>query len=222
MRAATGSMRGDRDSGGFTLIELLVVISIIAVLAGLSAWGLMRARVRGKEGAVKTNLIALKSSIEQYMTEHGDYPPSSTEALGFKGNGLNDGIETLLVSLQTGKRNGPFLGDLDPEQRSNTDSDALSKTAAKKLRRKIDWTRQNDRLFEYHDQWGNPVVYIHNRDYGKTFRIEKVDGEIVEVRAAKDPETGGYFLPTGYQLFSLGSDEVFDGGDGDDICHWKS
>jgi prepilin-type N-terminal cleavage/methylation domain-containing protein len=215
-------MRGRVTRKGFTLIELLVVISIIGILASLSAYGLMRARVSGKEGAVKTNLLALKSAIEQYSTEHGDYPPSSPSALGVRGNGVNDGIETLLMALQTGKRNGPFLGDLDPNQRSNTDEDSLSKVEAKKLRKRIAWKRQNDKLFEYHDQWGNPIVYIHNRDYGKTFKIQKFDEEIIEVRAAKDPETGNWYLPTGFQIFSLGSDEIFDGGDGDDICHWKS
>ena len=209
-------------SGGFTLIELLVVISIIGILAGLSAWGVMKAKTKGKEGAVKQNLTSLVASIEQYLTETGDYPPSSISLWGIKGNEINEGIETLLAALQTRKHGGPFLGDLDPDQRSNTDDDKLLPADLKKLESKIDWVRQNPLLFEYRDLWGNPIVYIHSRDYPRTLRVERHDGSIVEVRAAKDPQTSGYYKPTEYQLFSLGENENFDGGEGDDICHWKS
>lgn len=205
---------------GFTLVELLVVISIIGTLAGLSAWGIMRAKTRGKEGAVKTNLAALSSSIEQYMTEHGDYPPSSLDLIGAKGNGINDGIECLLAALQTRRNQGPFIGDLDPDQRSNTDEDSLSASELKKLKKKINWSRTNSKLFEYHDEWGNPLIYIRADDYGKTFKIQRRDGEVIAVKAANDPETGSYYKPSEYQIFSLGEDELPDGGDGDDVCHW--
>ena len=41
--------------------------------------------------------------------------------------------------------------------------------------------------------------------------------------AEKDPETGGYYKPTEYQLWSLGVDEISEDeyGEGDDIYHWK-
>ena len=45
------------------------------------------------------------------------------------------------------------------------------------------------------------------------------------VSAKKDPETGGFYKPTEYQLWSLGVDEIsgdeYGEGEGDDIYHWK-
>jgi prepilin-type N-terminal cleavage/methylation domain-containing protein len=220
-RAGAGS-RERRGAGrlGFTLIEILVVISIIAVLASLSAAYVLRARTRGKEGAVKARLSGLEVLIRQYETEIGDFPPSSLVQYGVAGNGLNDGIECLLACLDTRKRGGPFIRDLDPDQRANTDEDRLAPAEFAKVKKALDGARQDGVLWEYCDEWGNPLVYVHCRDYGKVFRIRRADGEIVEARAAKDPATGGYYKPTEFQLFSLGADEVCDGGEGDDVCHW--
>ena len=170
---------------------------------------------------MKYNITALVSAIEAYATETGDYPPSSLAAYGIRGNGVNDGIECLLACLQTRKHNGPFLGDLDPDQRSNVDGDILSKLQSSQVKKRVDWSRLNDILFEYCDRWGNPLVYIHSRDYGKQFKVQAGEG-IILVGAKRDSETGGYFKPTEYQIWSLGVDEVNDEyGDGDDICHWQ-
>ena len=212
---------GSRRAGGFTLVEILVVMSIISILAGLALSGVMSGRTSGEEGAVKYNITALVSAVEAYATETGDYPPSSLAAYGIRGNGVNDGIECLLACLQTRKHNGPFLGDLDPDQRSNVDGDILSKLQSSQVRKRVDWSRLNDILFEYCDRWGNPLVYIHSLDYGKQFKVQAGEG-IILVGAKRDSETDGYFKPTEYQSWSLGVDEVNDEyGDGDDICHWQ-
>ena len=56
---------------------------------------------------------------------------------------------------------------------------------------------------------------------GKQFKVQAGEG-IILVGAKRDSETGGYFKPTEYQIWSLGVDEVNDEyGDGDDICHWQ-
>ena len=181
----------------------------------------MSGRTSGEEGAGKYNITALVSAIEAYATETGDYPPSSRAAYGIRGNGVNDGIECLLACLQTRKHNGPFLGDLDPDQRSNVDGDILSKHQTSQVKKRVDWSRLNDILFEYCARWGTPLVYIHSRDYGKQFKVQAGEG-IILVGAKRDSETGGYFKPTEYQIWSLGVDEVNDEyGDGDDICHWQ-
>ena len=212
-------------AGGFTLIELLVVISIIAILASLSMYGVMKGKQSGEEGAVKHNLTALGSRIEQYANELGDYPPTTLELYRIPSNKINEGIECLLACLQTRKHNGPFITDLDPDQRSNVDEDHLTPLQVSHIKKRLDWSRQNDKLWEYCDRWGNPLIYIHSRDYGKQFRVQRIDGEVLLVGAKKDPETGGYYKPTEYQLWSLGVDEIsgdeYGEGEGDDICHWK-
>ena len=81
----------------------------------------------------------------------------------------------------------------DPDQRSNVDGDILSKLQSSQVKKRVDWSRLNDILFEYCDRWGNPLVYIHSRDYGKQFKVQAGEG-IILVGAKRDSETGGYFL----------------------------
>jgi len=61
---------------GFTLIELLVVISIIAVLAGLSLFALQGARESARDARRKADLEQIRSAIELYKADCGDYPAS--------------------------------------------------------------------------------------------------------------------------------------------------
>jgi prepilin-type N-terminal cleavage/methylation domain-containing protein len=60
--------------GGFTLTELLVVISIIGLLAGLSAVVIPRAMEAGKRAKAKGDLLALVSAVKAYHQEYGVYP----------------------------------------------------------------------------------------------------------------------------------------------------
>ncbi len=214
--------RGVPTAAGFTLVELLVVISIIAILAGLSMSGVMMGRDSAEEGAVKSNITSLVTRLEQYAVETGDYPPSSLSFFRIPSNGLNDGIESVLACLETRKYNGAFIGDLDEKQRGNVDADTISKLQADHLRKRLDWKRTDNQLWEYCDLWGNPLIYIHSRDYSEPVSIQTIDGETITVSAKRDPETGGFYRPTEFQLWSLGVDgENGEYDEGDDICHWK-
>ena len=207
---------------GFTLIELLVVISILSILMGLALVGVNVARQRGDEMAVSNDIQFLRVAVGQFAEEMGDFPPSQLRYIDSKlsGNGINEGNESLFAFLLTRKGAGPYA---EPEEDRwvNADFDRLSKAQGKIVKREIDWVRGNEELLEYVDIWGNPYVYIHNRDYRTKFRYQTSDGTLFEVEAQKNPDTGTYFAPTTYQIWSLGADGENQNGGGDDIVSWN-
>lgn len=60
---------------GFTLVELLTVLVILATLFSLMTGAIWRARLKGKDAAIKTELTHLEMALEQYKNEYGEYPP---------------------------------------------------------------------------------------------------------------------------------------------------
>lgn len=67
---------------GFTLIELLVVISIIAILAGISLFGLGGARESSRDARRKADLELIRSGVELYKADCNSYPPTSSVVAG--------------------------------------------------------------------------------------------------------------------------------------------
>ena len=60
----------------FTLIELLVVISIIGILVALSMFGFANARKNGRDAKRKSDLEQIRSALEFYKSDVGNYPNS--------------------------------------------------------------------------------------------------------------------------------------------------
>ena len=69
--------RVGRSVNGFTLIEMIVVISVIGLLAALIFPLVAGARNAGMRTRTRAELIQLETSIEEYKTKLGFYPPDN-------------------------------------------------------------------------------------------------------------------------------------------------
>lgn len=67
---------------GFTLIELLVVLAVIATLLSLVAPHYIGSVGKAKETVLKENLATLRSTIDKYYADTGQYPESLDELVG--------------------------------------------------------------------------------------------------------------------------------------------
>jgi general secretion pathway protein G len=67
--------RGSRArQNGFTLLELLVVMTIIGILAAIAVPALKNSPQRAREATLKEDLFAMRSVIDQYHGDKGNYP----------------------------------------------------------------------------------------------------------------------------------------------------
>lgn len=60
---------------GFTLLELLVVMTIIGILAAIAVPALKDSPQRAREAALREDLFAMRSVIDQFHGDKGSYPP---------------------------------------------------------------------------------------------------------------------------------------------------
>jgi prepilin-type N-terminal cleavage/methylation domain-containing protein len=210
-----------RGRRGFTLVEVLVVMAIISVLAGIVVASISVARKFGDIKATGIEIQTLVQGINGYSQQRGDYPPSSLAGLKVKPPNLtNDGNETLVICLSSRKKGGPFF-EFKEDRLTNGDGDALSPKDFGILRKDLDPVQTVSYLFEFIDLWGNPFVYIHNRDYGKKLPYTDRQGTTVQVAAAKSGKLGTYQAATSFQIWSFGPNGVNENGEGDDIASWK-
>ena len=64
------------DQRGFTLIEMLIVISLIGILATISAPNFQRYIIRAKEASLRRTLFVLRDVIDQHYADYGRHPDS--------------------------------------------------------------------------------------------------------------------------------------------------
>ncbi len=212
----------DSRQAGFTLIELLVVIGIIGLLIAVVVPTYTKIQTMGKEKEVKALLLSLEAAVDNYYAEIGDYPPSRFEDIGadeapgrtkrtkIPTNGINEGSESLVLSLFS----KDYSGSREEKGLANRDNDSLGKSRT---------IFEEPDLFEFEDVWENPIVYIHNRDYGKVVKywVKDPDTDVyreVEVEAVKSTKTGSFQNLDSFQVFSAGADSTF--GTDDDIHIW--
>ena len=208
-RAARGAARA-----GFTLIELLTVLVILSILAYFLITNLAGAQELMEEKLTRTQLTGIATALQVHSDEQGDYPPSKLpEEAGGAPNDRNVGAEALYMLLC--REGAAGYGTLD-EELCNTDGDAAA--------RRVEG-HQSLELFELADAWGNPIAYIHHRDYGREqvyVTRDPATGEEREsvLRAARDETSGRWHKPRSFQLVSAGANGVFgtlDGAVDDDI-----
>jgi len=70
---------GGGAAAGFTLIELIIVVAIIGILATIAVPALRNAPLRAKESVLREDLFAMRSCIDQYLADRGNYPTSLEE-----------------------------------------------------------------------------------------------------------------------------------------------
>jgi prepilin-type N-terminal cleavage/methylation domain-containing protein len=74
---------------GFTLLELLVVIAIIAILAGLTLGGFKYAQQAAARNRTIAAHAVIKSALEQYKEEQGEYPEAASPSATTQVHGQN-------------------------------------------------------------------------------------------------------------------------------------
>lgn len=65
-----------QNQRGFTLLELIVVIAVVGILAAIALPNFMNTPPRAKEAVLKTNLHTLRTVIDQFYADQGNYPLS--------------------------------------------------------------------------------------------------------------------------------------------------
>ncbi len=188
---------------GFSLIELLAVMVILSILMAFLAFRLGGMGESAKANLTRTYLGEVGLAVAEFEGETGDYPASSwNNDWGALPNKQNLGIEALCIALWSESYGGTALSE---DKLDNSDGDRSKKTLT---------THGNRDLFELVDSWGNPIAYFHRRDYGRVDAYVTMDGETGEwtdstITAMKNPKTGSYYNPRGYQLISAGKDGIF-------------
>ncbi len=201
--------------GGFTLVEMMVVMMIIGVLAALLLGVLPAVMGGSKAKAALTEIQRLAHALSEYEAYFNDYPPSRLAVAG--GNGINDGIESLVASLSSRTGKGPYHGFEDAARLVNIDADKAAKPLAILTGSAI----TSAELFEYADPFGRPYVYFHGRDLTSSFSARYSFGAgTVDCRPAPPDKTGRFPGSGQYQILSAGDNGTYEQGGGDDITSW--
>lgn len=63
-------------SSGYTILELMIVVAIAGILVTLAIPSFQRSAIKAKEAALKQNLFTIRTVIDQFYADRGDYPPT--------------------------------------------------------------------------------------------------------------------------------------------------
>ena len=74
--------QSSEKQSGFTLVELLIVAIILAILAAIIIPQFASTTVDAQEAALRANLANMRSTIDLYRQQHGEYPGVSAATGG--------------------------------------------------------------------------------------------------------------------------------------------
>ncbi|HNR99600.1 MAG TPA: type II secretion system protein [Planctomycetota bacterium] len=209
-----------RSAAGMTLVEVLVVLFIISVLAAFVTPVVWLARQKADKDLVRHELTRMALGVENFADQdaRADWPPATLQELGIGGgNGLNEGIESLVACLAAGRGEGPYF-DFDAERLTNLDGDEGPERV---LKESLAVVFGDTQLREYVDLWGTPYVYFPSKAYGTKARYSTHDGGEFEACVIRDAASGLWPAPARFVIWSCGPDGINENGGGDDICSWR-
>jgi len=200
---------------GFTLIEMLVVIAILGILMSLAVVGVSAALASAKVSKTEAIIEQLVSALESYRySRWGDYPPSTLmEFRASLPNEINNGAEAMTACLASTQKGGSLLGNLRDDQYVNIDGDSTSRNIT-------EWFFGDLSLREISDGYGQPMVYMHHKDYARAgpgirrYRFDAGQPEVM-IEPVRSAETRTFLRPDKFQIFSVGKDGK--SGTADDI-----
>ena len=76
------SSKAAKRQSGFTLVELLIVAIILAILAAIIVPQFASTTIDAQESALRANAAGMRSAIDLYRQQHGEYPGRLTAAPG--------------------------------------------------------------------------------------------------------------------------------------------
>ncbi len=76
------NMLGKYSQKGFTLVEVLIVVIILAILAAIVVPQFSSSTQDAKVSSLDTSLANMRSAIDLYHQQHGDYPSAKTAVPG--------------------------------------------------------------------------------------------------------------------------------------------
>ena len=98
------SSKSAKRESGFTLVELLIVAIILAILAAIIVPQFASTTTDATESALRANVTAMRSAIDLYRQQHGEYP------------GVDDATSGTAACTGLGGTAGTGTGTGDEEQ----------------------------------------------------------------------------------------------------------
>jgi len=111
---------------GFTLIELLVAMTVASVLMGLALVSYQGARKSARDGKRKADLEQIRSALEMYRADKGEYPcgearstcRGTSDPFGYNGQGQgyatskDDGTNCYTRDLENVLRDNGYMSNV--------------------------------------------------------------------------------------------------------------